>query len=151
MLNRNVVVQVMKGGNVFAEQIGNTLHPFGLSLQQFNVLRILRGRNGVAASLESVTEDMIHRVSNTSRIVDKLLEKAFVKRAVCLENRRKVNIFITQKIMEFFKQKGDKNSEMTFTLFSTTIVGLKMSYIMDSENYPIEKIEELIIKQFITS
>ena len=61
------------------------------------------------------------------------------------------NIFITQKIMEFFKQKGDKNSEMTFTLFSTTIVGLKMSYIMDSENYPIEKIEELIIKQFITS
>ena len=61
------------------------------------------------------------------------------------------NIFITQKIIEFFKQKGDKNSEMTFTLFSTTIVGLKMSYIMDSENYPIEKIEELIIKQFITS
>lgn len=61
------------------------------------------------------------------------------------------NIFITQKIIEFFKQKGDKNSEMTFTLFSTTIVGLKMSYIMDSENYPIEKIEELIINQFITS
>ena len=104
MLNRNVVVQVMKGGNVFAEQIGNTLHPFGLSLQQFNVLRILRGRNGVAASLESVTEDMIHRVSNTSRIVDKLLEKAFVKRAVCLENRRKVNIFITQKGLKLLKK-----------------------------------------------
>jgi DNA-binding MarR family transcriptional regulator len=94
----------MKGGNVFAEHIGNTLHPFGLSLQQFNVLRILRGRNGVAASLESITEDMIHRVSNTSRIVDKLLEKAFVKRAVCLENRRKVNIFITQKGLRLLKK-----------------------------------------------
>ena len=104
MLNKNVVVQVMKGGNVFAEHIGNTLHPFGLSLQQFNVLRILRGRNGVAASLESITEDMIHRVSNTSRIVDKLLEKAFVKRAVCLENRRKVNIFITQKGLRLLKK-----------------------------------------------
>jgi DNA-binding MarR family transcriptional regulator len=104
MLNRDVVVQVMKGGNVFAEHIGNTLHPFGLSLQQFNVLRILRGRNGVAASLESITEDMIHRVSNTSRIVDKLLEKAFVKRAVCLENRRKVNIFITQKGLRLLKK-----------------------------------------------
>ena len=104
MLNRNVVVQVMKGGNVFAEHIGNTLHPFGLSLQQFNVLRILRGRNGVAASLESITEDMIHRVSNTSRIVDKLLEKAFVKRAVCLENRRKVNIFITEKGLRLLKK-----------------------------------------------
>lgn len=104
MLNKNVVVQVMKGGNVFAEHIGNTLQPFGLSLQQFNVLRILRGRNGVAASLESITEDMIHRVSNTSRIVDKLLEKAFVKRAVCLENRRKVNIFITQKGLRLLKK-----------------------------------------------
>ena len=97
MLNRDVVVQVMKGGNVFAEHIGNTLHPFGLSLQQFNVLRILRGRNGVAASLESITEDMIHRVSNTSRIVDKLLEKAFVKRAVCLENRRKGDVSTAQE------------------------------------------------------
>ncbi len=73
-------------------------------MQQFNVLRILRGRNGVAASLESITEDMIHRVSNTSRIVDKLLEKAFVKRAVCLENRRKVNIFITQKGLRLLKK-----------------------------------------------
>jgi DNA-binding MarR family transcriptional regulator len=47
---------------------------------------------------------MIHRVSNTSRIVDKLLEKAFVKRAVCLENRRKVNIFITQKGLRLLKK-----------------------------------------------
>ncbi|MDG1930386.1 MAG: MarR family transcriptional regulator [Flavobacteriaceae bacterium] len=100
MINKDVVVQVMKGGNVFAEHIGNTLQPFGLSLQQFNVLRILRGRNGAAASLESITDDMIHRMSNTSRIVDKLLEKGCVERTVCPENRRKVNIFITQKGMK---------------------------------------------------
>lgn len=78
MINRDIVVKVMKGGNVFAEYIGNTLQPFGLSLQQFNVLRILRGRNGAAASLESVTDDMIHRMSNTSRIVDKLLKKGLL-------------------------------------------------------------------------
>jgi DNA-binding MarR family transcriptional regulator len=100
MNNKDVVVQVMKRGNVFAEHIGNTLQPFGLSLQQFNVLRILRGRNGAAASLESITDDMIHRMSNTSRIVDKLLEKGCVERTVCPENRRKVNIFITQKGMK---------------------------------------------------
>jgi DNA-binding MarR family transcriptional regulator len=63
-------------------------------------LRILRGRNGAAASLESITDDMIHRMSNTSRIVDKLLEKGCVERTVCPENRRKVNIFITQKGMK---------------------------------------------------
>jgi DNA-binding MarR family transcriptional regulator len=104
MNNKDVVVQVMKRGNVFAEHIGNTLQPFGLSLQQFNVLRILRGRNGAAASLESITDDMIHRMSNTSRIVDKLLEKGCVERTICPENRRKVNIFITQKGMKLLKK-----------------------------------------------
>ena len=104
MINRDVVVKIMKGGNVFAEHIGNTLQPYGLSLQQFNVLRILRGRNGAAASLESVTGDMIHRMSNTSRIVDKLLEKGLVERVLCSENRRKVNIFITQRGLKLLKK-----------------------------------------------
>lgn len=104
MISRNVVVQMMKSGNVFAEHIGNTVQPFGLSLQQFNVLRILRGRKGIAASLESITYDMIHRMSNTSRIVDKLLEKGCVERVICPENRRKVNIFITKKGLGLLKK-----------------------------------------------
>ena len=133
MLNRDVVVQVMKGGNVFAEHIGNTLHPFGLSLQQFNVLRILRGRNGVAASLESITEDMIHRVSNTSRIVDKLLEKAFVKRAVCLENRRKVNIFITQKGLRLLK-KIDKIINQTEETLTASLSKKEMDQLLQLLN-----------------
>ena len=133
MLKRDVVVQVMKGGNVFAEHIGNTLHPFGLSLQQFNVLRILRGRNGVAASLESITEDMIHRVSNTSRIVDKLLEKAFVKRAVCLENRRKVNIFITQKGLRLLK-KIDKIINQTEETLTASLSKKEMDQLLQLLN-----------------
>jgi DNA-binding MarR family transcriptional regulator len=123
----------MKGGNVFAEHIGNTLHPFGLSLQQFNVLRILRGRNGVAASLESITEDMIHRVSNTSRIVDKLLEKAFVKRAVCLENRRKVNIFITQKGLRLLK-KIDKIINQTEETLTASLSKKEMDQLLQLLN-----------------
>ena len=133
MLSRNVVVQVMKGGNVFAEHIGNTLHPFGLSLQQFNVLRILRGRNGVAASLESITEDMIHRVSNTSRIVDKLLEQAFVKRAVCLENRRKVNIFISQKGLRLLK-KIDKIINQTEETLTASLSKKEMDQLLQLLN-----------------
>lgn len=96
MINRDVVVEIMRSGNVFSEHINTTLNPFGLTLQQFNVLRILRGRNGDAACLESITNDMIHRMSNTSRLVDKLIEKGLVERSVCKENRRKVDIFITQ-------------------------------------------------------
>ena len=49
-------------------------------------------------------DDMIHRMSNTSRIVDKILEKGLVERVVCPENRRKVNIFITQKGLKLLKK-----------------------------------------------
>jgi DNA-binding MarR family transcriptional regulator len=100
MVNRDVVVTLMRSGNVFTEQINAALQAEGLSIQQYNVLRILRGRKGVPACLESITNDMIHRNSNTSRLVDKLIEKGFVKRKICKENRRKVDIFITPKGLE---------------------------------------------------
>lgn len=104
MISREVVVEVMRSGNMFSEHINTSLNPFGLTLQQFNVLRILRGRNGDAACLESITNDMIHRMSNTSRLVDKLIEKGLVKRAVCKENRRKVDIFITKKGLDLLNE-----------------------------------------------
>ena len=97
MKSRDVVVGLMQSGNLAHNQIHTMLQPFGLTLQQFNVLRILRGRNGKAACLESVTNDMIQRMSNTSRLVDRLINKELVRREVCAENRRKVDIFITKK------------------------------------------------------
>lgn len=117
MVNRQVVVHAMRCGNLFTEQINITLQPFDLTIQQFNVLRILRGRNGSAASLESVTQDMIHRMSNTSRLVDKLIDKGLVNRKVCSDNRRKVDIFITDKGIDLLKKIDHtlNNTEMELT------------------------------------
>jgi DNA-binding MarR family transcriptional regulator len=67
-----------------------------LSIQQFNVLRILRGFQEKPASLQYITSRMIHKTSNTTRIVDRLLEKKLVDRKPCVENRRMVEINITQ-------------------------------------------------------
>jgi DNA-binding MarR family transcriptional regulator len=60
-------------------------------------LRILRGQKGVAANLSTVHEKMINRTSNTTRIIDKLNNKSFVKRNICKENRRKIELFITDE------------------------------------------------------
>ena len=96
MISRKVLVALMQAGNDVTEDINTTVQQFGLSIQQFNVLRILRGRKGEAASLECVTNEMIHRMSNTSRLVDRLIEKRLVTRKTCENNRRKVEIFITK-------------------------------------------------------
>jgi len=77
------------------EELTAALKPFEVSLQQFNVLRILRGRNGVAANLSSINNRMVTKMSNTTRLVDKLLAKGLVSRQTCPSNRRKVEIDIT--------------------------------------------------------
>lgn len=96
-LAKNTVVGLLKAGNKAEEHLNSTLKVFEISLQQFNVLRILRGRKGKAANLNTVQKRMIHKMSNTSRLIDKLIEKKLVERDICVENRRKIEIFITKK------------------------------------------------------
>jgi DNA-binding MarR family transcriptional regulator len=69
--------------------------PFGLTLPQFNILRILRGQHPLPATVALLIERMLDKTSNASRIVDKLEEKKLVTRTVCPANRRAVDIRIT--------------------------------------------------------
>ena len=96
MLARSLVVQSMRLGQFMSDEISCALHPYRLSIQQFNVLRILRGCKEKPASLQYITSRMIHKTSNTTRIVDRLLEKKLVDRKPCDENRRMIEINITQ-------------------------------------------------------
>ena len=99
--------------NKVNELIGSALKPFEVSLQQFNVLRILRGQKGNPANLSTLNERMVTKMSNTTRLVDKLLIKGYVERMVCESNRRKVEIFITDEGLEILKKmdKAVRNAE----------------------------------------
>ncbi|WP_373071797.1 MarR family winged helix-turn-helix transcriptional regulator [Zeaxanthinibacter enoshimensis] len=83
--------------NKVNEQYASALKEYEISLQQFNVLRILRGQKGKAANLQTLNERMVSRQSNTTRLVDKLLVKGLVNREVCPSNRRKIEITITKE------------------------------------------------------
>ena len=103
-LAKNTVVGILKAGCKAEEFLGNTLKPFKISLQQFNVLRILRGRKGIPANLQTVQKRMIHKMSNTTRLIDKLIDKKLVKRKICKDNRRKIEIFITQEGLDLLSK-----------------------------------------------
>ncbi len=77
------------------EELQAALKPFEVSLQQFNVLRILRGRKGEPANMSTINDRMVTKMSNTTRLVDKLMAKGYVSRQTCPSNRRKVEIDIT--------------------------------------------------------
>ena len=105
---KNTVVGMLKAGNKAEKYLNGTLKPFEVSLQQFNVLRILRGRKGKAANLSTVQQRMIHKMSNTSRLIDKLIEKKLVERDICPDNRRKIEIFITKKGQDLLENLDNK-------------------------------------------
>jgi len=96
-LNKKTVIHLMLINNAIKEIIGEVLKPFDVSMQQYNVLRILRGQNEKPANLSTINERMISKMSNTSRLVDKLIIKKLVRRAICSSNRRKVEIIITKE------------------------------------------------------
>lgn len=75
----------------------------GLSIQQYNVLRILRGQHGKAISVNEISDRMIDKMSNCSRLVDKLKLKNWVQRKICPNDRRQVDIIITQSGLEILE------------------------------------------------
>lgn len=70
--------------------------PFGISPQQFNILRILRGA-GKPIKVQTIKARMLERAPNATRLMDKLCDKLLIKRLACSDDRRVVHIEITDK------------------------------------------------------
>lgn len=76
------------------------LKPENLSWQQFNILRILKGQYPSPSTVKKLTERMIDKMSNASRLVDKLDKKGLIERIPYEKDRRRINIYITEKGLE---------------------------------------------------
>lgn len=116
--------------------LGNLHHqmmkPYALSIQQFNVLRILRGQKGQALSINSLIERMVDKSSNASRIVDKLEEKKLVVRSHCPEDRRQVDVVITEAGLKLLAELDQPMKEMENIFTSLTeIEARQMNFLLD--------------------
>lgn len=76
---------------------------YDITPQQYNVLRILRGQQGNPIKVSDITERMLDKSSNTSRLVDKLLAKNLAKRTSCESDRRAVDVVITEDGLALLK------------------------------------------------
>lgn len=107
-LPKRTVLNIMYTQNVIADKFAEVLKPYDISSEQFNVLRILRGQKGCPANMFLIQERMLAKTSNTTRLVDKLLLKGLVTREVCPENRRKMEVMITQKGLDLLADLDPK-------------------------------------------
>jgi DNA-binding MarR family transcriptional regulator len=99
--------------------INNTrLKPYGITAEQYNVLRILRGSHPKKMMLAEITCRMLDKNSNATRLVEKLRQKGCVKREVCEENRRQLDISITTKGLDVLA-KIDKTSQESVSILKS--------------------------------
>ena len=96
-IEKKVLLNFTYSQNVIGDKFYEILKPYDISREQYNVLRILRGQKGCPANMCVIQERMLAKNSNTTRLIDKLLLKKYVTREICPENRRKIEVYITQK------------------------------------------------------
>src|SRR5262245_11033120 len=89
----------------------------GITPQQFNVLRILRGQHPDPATIKLLKERMLDKMSDASRIVEKLRVKSLVDRHTCPTDRRNCDVRITEKGLKLL-MKIDEEEAQLLDLFS---------------------------------
>jgi DNA-binding MarR family transcriptional regulator len=104
----DAVLEIIRTGHWFTDSVSKELKEFDIYEPQFNVLRILRGAKGEPLSVNTILERMIQRSSNVTRIVDKLEAKCLVERTLCSEDRRKMDIIITDEGLKLLKVLDEK-------------------------------------------
>lgn len=95
--HQKMLLNIMYTSGQLLSSNTRVLRPFNISPQQFNILRILRGMNPKPATVKLLTERMLDKMSNASRLVEKLKQKGLVERLTCEHDRRRVDISITAK------------------------------------------------------
>ena len=91
---------------------------YNLTMQQFNILRILRGQYPGVVNLKLIKERMLDKMSDVSRLIERLREKELVDRKTCESDRRHMDIIITPKGLELLKLL-DKDLKEINKKFST--------------------------------
>ncbi|MBU1097930.1 MAG: MarR family transcriptional regulator [Bacteroidetes bacterium] len=87
------------------------INRFDITSVQFNILRILRGQHPKPASINMLKERMLDKMSDVSRLVDRLLSKKLVDRKICPNDRRKAEVLITDKGMNLLSEIDKLESE----------------------------------------
>lgn len=97
--------------NWMNEQMKGFFENEGLTSQQFNILRILRGAGQPISTLQ-IRQRMLDKMSDTSRIVDRLILKGFVKKVVCKTDKRLVDVSITDKGKKILSKLDNREDDM---------------------------------------
>ena len=112
-------VNIIYTFNWVSEKMKTLFDEFDLTSQQFNRLRILRGA-GVPLSTLQIRQRMLDKMSDTSRIVDRLIVKGLVKKTICKTDKRLVDVLITDKGKKLLSKLDEHQDELDGVISNLT-------------------------------
>jgi hypothetical protein len=121
---QKAIINLIYTSNWATEHIRGILEDLGITLQQFNILRILRGSDPKPLSTLTIRERMLDKMSDTSRIVDRLVLKGLAVKKTCSIDKRLVDVTITKegkKILESIDKKEAHISNIAKNLSETEL------------------------------
>ncbi|WP_266203832.1 MarR family winged helix-turn-helix transcriptional regulator [Pontibacter kalidii] len=110
--HRRLLVNLLFTNNWVNQQLMPFFKRLGLTLQQHNVLAILRGQQPEPVCFGDIQNRMVDRNSNVTRLIDKLIEKGFVTRDICQANRRMIEVRLTEKGMKKLQEVDARFPEL---------------------------------------
>jgi DNA-binding MarR family transcriptional regulator len=108
-------VNLLYTSNWVSDHIKEFLRPSGITMQQYNVLRVLRGA-GEPISTSTIRERLLDRMSDTSRMVDRLYQKGLVNRRICPNDKRLVDVSLSEngyRLLESLDQNDSNFDALT--------------------------------------
>jgi MarR family transcriptional regulator, organic hydroperoxide resistance regulator len=97
---QEATIAILRTADEVRRRVANVIEPYGITLQQYNVLRILRGAHPEPLPTLEIGDRLIERTPGVTRLLDRLEEKGLVRRERCLDDRRQVHCWITQSALD---------------------------------------------------
>ncbi len=104
-------INIIYTANWLNEKMGQILASEDITQQQYNILRILRGSDAPLSTLK-IRERMLDKMSDTSRIVDRLIVKDLVEKFACVKDKRLVDITVTKKGLQLLEKLDALNEQI---------------------------------------
>lgn len=98
--------------NFLLNESNNFFKEHSITRQQYNVLRILRGQHPGGATVQLIRERMLDKMSDASRIVERLRTKGMVTRELSTKDKRTVNVTITEDGMELLQSMESRIDDL---------------------------------------
>ena len=112
-------INIIYTANWLNEKMGQILATEDITQQQYNILRILRGSECPLSTLK-IRERMLDKMSDTSRIVDRLIVKGLVEKTACIKDKRLVDITISKKGLQLLEKLDSLNEQIDSILKGVT-------------------------------